>query len=179
QASGLLEINHDKFQPGVFAELAATEVRGSQLGKLVGACDYDGVFAYWYGKGPGVDRRDDVSKHMNLAGTASHGGVLLVAGDDHGAYSSTLPHQSDHLFSASMIPVLYPCNVGEYIELGLHGWAMSRFSGCAVAFKALADTVESSASIEADPFRVKTLVPTDFVMPEGGLNCRLSNDPLG
>ena len=116
---------------------------------------------------------------MNFAGTSKHGGVLLVAGDDHGAYSSTLPHQSDHLFSASMIPVLYPCNVQEYVELGLHGWAMSRFSGCAIAFKALADTVESSASIEADPFRVKTLVPTDFVMPEGGLNCRLSSDLLG
>ncbi|HEY5931124.1 MAG TPA: indolepyruvate ferredoxin oxidoreductase family protein, partial [Burkholderiales bacterium] len=168
-----------KFQPGVNEELAATAVWGSQQVKLIGGSDYDGVFAYWYGKGPGVDRCGDVFKHMNFAGTAKHGGVLLVAGDDHGAYSSTLPHQSDHLFSASMIPVLYPCNVQEYIELGLHGWAMSRFSGCAVAFKALADTVESSASIDADPFRVKTLVPTDFVMPEGGLNCRLSNDPLG
>jgi len=174
-----LATHHVTFQSGVNEELAATAVWGSQQVKLIGDSDYDGVFAYWYGKGPGVDRCGDVFKHMNFAGTAKHGGVLLVAGDDHGAYSSTLPHQSDHLFSASMIPVLYPCNVGEYIELGLHGWAMSRFSGCAVAFKALADTVESSASIEADPFRFKTLVPTDFVMPEGGLNCRLSNDLLG
>jgi indolepyruvate ferredoxin oxidoreductase len=89
---------------------------------------------------------------MNHAGTSAKGGVLLVAGD-HGAYSSTLPHQSDHLFSASMIPVLYPCNVQEYLDLGIHGWAMSRFSGCTVAFKALADTVESSA-VDANPFRV-------------------------
>ncbi len=116
----------------------------------------------WYGKGPGVDRCGDVFKHMNFAGTSKHGGVLLVAGDDHGAYSSTLPHQSDHLFSASMIPVLYPCNVQEYLELGLHGWAMSRFSGCAVGFKALADTVESSASIEADPFRVQIAAAGGF-----------------
>jgi indolepyruvate ferredoxin oxidoreductase len=72
---------------------------------MVGESDYDGVFALWYGKGPGVDRCGDVFKHMNFAGTSKHGGVLLVAGDDHGAYSSTLPHQSDHLFSASMIPV--------------------------------------------------------------------------
>jgi indolepyruvate ferredoxin oxidoreductase len=126
-----------------------------------------------------VDRCGDVFKHMNFAGTAKHGGVLLVAGDDHNAYSSTLPHQSDHLFSASMIPVLYPCNVEEYIELGLHGWAMSRFSGCAVGFKALADTVESSASIEADPFAVKITLPPDFKMPEGGFNTRLSYDLLG
>jgi indolepyruvate ferredoxin oxidoreductase len=174
-----LEAHHIKFQPGVNEELAATAVWGSQQVDLIGESNYDGVFALWYGKGPGVDRCGDVFKHMNFAGTSKHGGVLLVAGDDHGAYSSTLPHQSDHLFSASMIPVLYPCNVQEYVELGLHGWAMSRFSGCAIGFKALADTVESSASIEADPFRVKTLVPTDFVMPEGGLNCRLSSDLLG
>ncbi|HEX9450352.1 MAG TPA: indolepyruvate ferredoxin oxidoreductase family protein [Burkholderiales bacterium] len=174
-----LEAHHIKFQPGVNEELAATAVWGSQQVELIGESNYDGVFALWYGKGPGVDRCGDVFKHMNFGGTSKHGGVLLVAGDDHGAYSSTLPHQSDHLFSASMIPVLYPCNVQEYVELGLHGWAMSRFSGCAIGFKALADTVESSASIEADPFHVRTLVPTDFVMPEGGLNCRLSSDLLG
>ena len=174
-----LQAHHIKFQPGVNEELAATAVWGSQQVELIGESNYDGVFALWYGKGPGVDRCGDVFKHMNFAGTSKHGGVLLVAGDDHGAYSSTLPHQSDHLFSASMIPVLYPCNVQEYVELGLHGWAMSRFSGCAVGFKALADTVESSASIEADPFRVQTRLPDDFVMPEGGLNGRLSSDLLG
>jgi indolepyruvate ferredoxin oxidoreductase len=174
-----LDAHHVQFQPGVNEELAATAVWGSQQVDLIGKSDYDGVFAMWYGKGPGVDRCGDVFKHMNFAGTSKYGGVLLVAGDDHGAYSSTLPHQSDHLFSASMIPVLYPCNVEDYIELGLHGWAMSRFSGCAVGFKALADTVESSASINADPFAVQTLLPANFVMPEGGLNARLSNDMLG
>jgi indolepyruvate ferredoxin oxidoreductase len=168
-----LEPQHIKFVPGVNEELAATAVWGSQQVNLVGPSDYDGVYAMWYGKGPGVDRCGDVFKHMNFAGTAKHGGVLLVAGDDHGAYSSTLPHQSDHLFAASMIPVLYPCNVQEYLELGLHGFAMSRFSGCAVAFKALADTVESSASIDADPFALQVNLPEDFVMPAGGLNSRL------
>jgi indolepyruvate ferredoxin oxidoreductase len=173
-----LDSHHIKFQPGVNEELAATAVWGSQQVHLIGESDYDGVFAMWYGKGPGVDRCGDVFKHMNFAGTARYGGVLLVAGDDHGAYSSTLPHQSDHLFSASMIPVLYPCNVQEYLELGLHGWAMSRFSGCAVAFKALADTVESSASIEADPFGLEIRLPS-IALPEGGLNCKPSTDFLG
>jgi len=174
-----LAAHHVKFVPGVNEELAATAVWGTQQVGLVGPSNYDGVFAMWYGKGPGVDRCGDVFKHMNFAGTARHGGVLLVAGDDHGAYSSTLPHQSDHLFAASMIPVLYPCNVQEYIELGLHGYAMSRFSGCAVAFKALADTVESSASIDADPFALQVKLPEDFVMPDGGLNARLLTDLLG
>ncbi|WP_229262703.1 indolepyruvate ferredoxin oxidoreductase family protein [Duganella radicis] len=174
-----LEAHNVQFVPGVNEDLAATAVWGSQQVDLIGESKYDGVFAMWYGKGPGVDRCGDVFKHMNHAGTSKHGGVLLVAGDDHGAYSSTLPHQSDHIFSACMVPVLYPCNVQEYLDLGIHGWAMSRFSGCAVAFKALADTVESSASIDADPFRVETRIPKDFVMPEGGLNARLSSIPLG
>ncbi|HTO45541.1 MAG TPA: indolepyruvate ferredoxin oxidoreductase family protein [Burkholderiales bacterium] len=174
-----LAAHHVRFQPGLNEELAATAVWGTQQVRLLGESSYDGVFAMWYGKGPGVDRCGDVFKHMNFAGTARHGGVLLVAGDDHAAYSSTLPHQSDHLFSASMIPVLYPCNVQEYLDLGLHGWAMSRFSGCAVGFKALADTVESSASVDANPFRVEVVLPQDFVMPEGGLNCRPLQDPIG
>jgi indolepyruvate ferredoxin oxidoreductase len=174
-----LKQHHITFQPGVNEELAATAVWGSQQLHLIGESDYDGVFAMWYGKGPGVDRCGDVFKHMNFSGTAKYGGVLLVAGDDHGAYSSSLPHQSDHLFSASMIPVLYPANVEEYLELGLHGFAMSRFSGCAVGFKALADTVESSASIDADPFRIRTITPPDYVMPEGGLNVRHSSEVIG
>jgi len=178
QARKHLASQNIQFQPGVNEELAATAVWGSQQVHLTGGSKYDGVFALWYGKGPGVDRCGDVFKHMNFAGTAKHGGVLLVAGDDHAAYSSTLPHQSDHLFAASMIPVLYPCNVQEYLDLGLHGWAMSRFSGCAVAFKALADTVESSASVNADPFAVQIVLP-DIALPEEGLNCRPSSDPIG
>jgi len=179
KAKGHLEAKSIQFVPGVNEDLAATAVWGTQTVDLIGPAKYDGVFAMWYAKGPGVDRCGDVFKHMNHAGTAKHGGVLLVAGDDHGAYSSTLPHQSDHIFSACMIPVLYPSNVQEYLDLGVHGWAMSRFSGCAVAFKALADTVESSASVDADPFRVDVRIPQDFAMPAGGLNTRLSSSPLG
>jgi indolepyruvate ferredoxin oxidoreductase len=179
KAEKILAENHVKFVPGVNEDLAATAVWGTQQVDLIGPAKYHGVFAMWYGKGPGVDRCGDVFKHMNHAGTAKHGGILLVAGDDHGAYSSTLPHQSDHIFSACMIPVLYPCNVQEYLDLGLHAWAMSRYSGCAVGFKALADTVESTASVDADPFRLQIEYPTDFIMPEGGLNTRLSTDTLG
>jgi indolepyruvate ferredoxin oxidoreductase len=179
KAKGHLEAKTIQFVPGVNEDLAATAVWGTQTVDLIGPAKHDGVFAMWYAKGPGVDRCGDVFKHMNHAGTAKHGGVLLVAGDDHGAYSSTLPHQSDHIFAACMIPVLYPSNVQEYLDLGVHGWAMSRYAGVAVAFKALADTVESSASVDADPFRVEVKLPQDFTMPEGGLNTRLSSVPLG
>jgi indolepyruvate ferredoxin oxidoreductase len=174
-----LKAHHVKFLPGLNEELAATAVWGTQQVHLTGGSEFDGVFALWYGKAPGVDRCGDVFKHMAHAGTSRHGGVLLVAGDDHGAYSSTLPNQSDHLFAASMIPMLYPQGVEDYLELGLHGFAMSRFAGLPVGFKALADTVESSGSIEVgNPLRPFVL-PDDFASPEGGLHARLSTDTLG
>ena len=146
---------HIKFQPGLNEDLAATAIWGTQQVNLYPGAKYDGVFAMWYGKGPGVDRCGDVFKHANFAGTSKHGGVLVLAGDDHAAKSSTLPHQSDHQFSAAMMPVLYPSSVQEIIDLGLHGWAMSRYSGCWVGFKCVSDTVESSASVYIDPDRVE------------------------
>ena len=151
KAQKFLDRAHIKFQPGLNEDLAATAIWGSQQVNLYPGAKYDGVFAMWYGKGPGVDRCGDVFKHANHAGTSKHGGVLVLAGDDHGAKSSTLPHQSDHMFSAAMMPVLYPSSVQEILDLGLHGWAMSRYSGLWVGFKCVADTVESSASVYIDP----------------------------
>ena len=124
-----LAAHHIHFQPGVNEDLAATAIWGSQQVPLTPGAKYDGVFALWYGKGPGVDRSGDVFKHGNLAGTARDGGLLLVAGDDHDCKSSTVPHQSEPAFSTAMIPVLVPADVREILELGLHGWAMSRYSG--------------------------------------------------
>src|SRR5215813_8084940 len=126
-ARRFLERNHIRFQPAINEELGATAVWGSQQIGLFPGAKYDGVFAMWYGKGPGVDRSGDVLKHGNAAGTSKHGGVLLIAGDDHACKSSTLPHQSEHAFDAAMIPVLYPTGVAELIEMGLHGFAMSRY----------------------------------------------------
>ncbi len=173
-----LESHHIRFQPGVNEDLAATAIWGSQQLNLFPGAKYDGVFGMWYGKGPGVDRCGDVFRHANAAGTSRHGGVLVIAGDDHAARSSTLPHQTDHFFKAVMMPVLAPSGVQDYLDFGIHGWALSRYSGCWVAFKALADTVESSASVYVDPHRVEVLIPTDFAIPEGGLNIRWPDPPL-
>jgi indolepyruvate ferredoxin oxidoreductase len=178
KAQAALRDHHITFQPGVNEELAATAVWGSQQVNLFPGARYDGVFGMWYGKGPGADRSVDAFKHANAAGTSRLGGVLAVVGDDHGAKSSTLPHQSDHVFSASMIPVLNPANVQEFLDFGLHGWAMSRFSGCWVGMKAIADTVETSASVELDPFRIETLLPVDFPFPPGGVSIRWPDQPL-
>ena len=161
-----------KFQPGLNEDLAATAVWGTQQVTMYEGANVDGVFAMWYGKGPGVDRSGDVFKHANFAGTSKHGGVLVLAGDDHAAKSSTLPHQSDHQFSAAMMPVLYPSSVQEILDLGLHGWAMSRYSGCWVGFKCVSDTVESSASVDGDARDVKITIPDDFPLPPDGVSIR-------
>src|SRR3982074_2130898 len=167
-----LESHHVKFQPGVNEDLAATAVWGTQQVNLFPGAKYDGVYAMWYGKGPGVDRCGDVFKHANAAGTSKHGGVLVLAGDDHAAKSSTLPHQSEHIFKACLIPVLNPSNVQDYLALGAHGFAMSRSSGCWIAFKCVTDVVESGASVLIDPQRISIREPAHFALPPDGLNIR-------
>src|SRR3546814_10882708 len=107
-ARRFLEKHHIRFQPGVNEDLAATAIWGSQQLDLFGDSNYDGVFALWYAKGPGVDRSGDVLRHGNRAGTSRHGGVLLLAGDDHTAKSSTTAHQCELTFKDLMIPVLNP-----------------------------------------------------------------------
>ena len=178
RARKFLEPRHIVFTPGVNEDLGATAVWGSQQVGLFPGAKYDGVFAMWYGKGPGVDRSGDVIRHGNAAGSSAQGGVLLIAGDDHAAKSSTLPHQTDHAFDAFMVPVLNPAGVQEFLDFGIHGWAMSRYSGCWVTLKAISDTVESSAIVDIDPNRVKVTLPADFNMPEGGLNIRWPDPPL-
>src|SRR5919106_4757029 len=123
-----LERHHIRFQPGLNEDLAATAVWGSQQLNLFPGAKYDGVFAVWYGKGPGVDRSGDALKHGNSAGTAPYGGVLALAGDDHTCKSSTLAHQSEFAFIDALIPVLNPAGVEEILDLGLYGWAMWRWA---------------------------------------------------
>ncbi len=144
----LLEAHHIVFRPGVNEDLAATAVWGSQQLGLFPGARYDGVFSLWYGKGPGVDRSMDAIRHAQACGTDPHGGVLLLVGDDHGAVSSTLPHQSEHNLISAMVPMLSPGGVGEFIDYGLLGWAMSRYSGSLVGFKCQTDIVESTASVD-------------------------------
>ncbi|MCM0043512.1 MAG: indolepyruvate ferredoxin oxidoreductase family protein [Burkholderiaceae bacterium] len=167
-----LEAHQVRFQPGVNEDLAATSIWGTQQVNLFPGAKVDGVFSMWYGKGPGVDRCGDVFKHANGAGSAKHGGVLVLAGDDHAAKSSTNAHQSEHILKACGIPVLYPASVQEYLDYGLHGWAMSRYTGLWVAMKCVTDVVESGATVDVDPDRVQIALPDDFDMPAAGLNIR-------
>jgi len=178
EAHDLLQRHHIHFQPGQNEELAVMGVWGSQQVTLDPHARYQGVFGMWYGKWAGLARSGDALLHGNSAGASTHGGVLLVCGDDHIAKSSTVATQSETMLMSPMIPVLVPSGVQEYLDLGVHAYAMSRYSGSWLAFKALDDTVECSASVSVDPARIAVRMPEDFTLPPGGLGLRLPDQPL-
>jgi indolepyruvate ferredoxin oxidoreductase len=166
------------FTPGLNEDLAATAVWGTQQAELSGEGKHDGVFALWYGKGPGVDRTGDVFRHGNMAGTSPHGGVICLMGDDHTAESSTNAHQTEFVFVDRMMPILNPAGVQEIMDYSLHGLALSRFASVWVGIKCVKDNIESTASVDGDVERVKIVTPDDFAMPPGGLSIRRELDFL-
>ena len=150
-----------RFVPAVNEELAATQVLGTQRVESDPERTVDGVYAMWYGKGPGVDRAGDALKHGNAYGSSPHGGVLVVAGDDHGCVSSSMPHQSDQAFMAWRMPVMQPASVAEYLEFGLYGYELSRFSGAWVGMAALSEIVESAGTVDLDAVNARVAVWED------------------
>ncbi|CAN7479617.1 indolepyruvate ferredoxin oxidoreductase family protein [Neorhizobium sp. LjRoot104] len=176
RAKKFLDAAHVKFHPGLNEDMAATAVWGTQQTGMFEGVRYDGVFGMWYGKGPGVDRSMDVIRHANAVGTNPNGGVLLLVGDDHGAVSSTLPHQSEHNLISAMVPLLSPAGVGEYIEYGLLGIAMSRYSGAWIGFKCQTEIVECSATVDLDPDKPQIVIPEETFAPDG-LSLRWPDGP--
>ena len=178
RARGILEPNHIKFMAGLNEDLAATALWGSQQAELRGEGKYDGVFGVWYGKGPGLDRTGDVFRHANHAGTAKHGGVLALMGDDHTCESSTSAHQSEFAFVDYMMPVLNPAGVQEILDYGILGFALSRFAGVWVGIKCVKDNIEATSTVDGRIDRVQVRLPEDFTMPASGLNIRLGDQAL-
>ncbi|MFP4237745.1 MAG: indolepyruvate ferredoxin oxidoreductase family protein [Rhodosalinus sp.] len=174
RAQKQLAENDIRFQPGLNEDLALTAVWGSQQAGLRGEGKYDGVFALWYGKGPGVDRSGDAMRHFNMAGTDANGGAIMVMGDDHTGESSTTCHQSDWALVDVHMPVLSPAGVQEILDYGVYGYGLSRYAGVCVGLKAVKDTVEATAVVDGRPDRMQLVTP-DFPLPEGGLNIRLGD----
>jgi indolepyruvate ferredoxin oxidoreductase len=177
-AKSELESRHIQFQPGLNEDLAATAVWGSQQVNLFEGAKFDGVFSIFYCKSPGIDRSMDVLRHANAAGASRRGGVLVIAGDDHGCQSSTIPNQSDPSLIAAMIPILNPANVQEYLDFGILGFEMSRYSGSWVSLKAIAETVECSATVDDRSAHLPVVLPTTPPIPPEGLGIRWPDNPL-
>jgi len=177
KAKPLLDAAGVRFLPAINEELGGTAVLGTQRVEADDARTVDGVYAIWYGKGPGLDRAGDALKHGNAYGSSPHGGVLVVAGDDHGCVSSSMPHQSDFTMIAWSMPVVNPSNVAEMLEFGLYGWALSRYSGAWVGFKAISETVESGSTVDLDALVTDWPAPDGFAAPPGGLHNRWPDLP--
>ena len=167
-----LEANHIRFVPAVNEELAAAAIKGTQWLDRYDKARYDGVFSIWYGKHLGVERACEALKIGNYDGSSRHGGVLVVGADDMGGKSSITAAESDHVFIAGMLPVLAPTDTQEYLDYGLLGIALSRFSGLWVGFKAVTDTIELTRTVDADLNRIRIVLPQDVEIPQGGLNSR-------
>lgn len=177
KAKKLLASHDVRFLPAINEELGGTAVLGTQRVESDEERTVEGVFAMWYGKGPGVDRAGDALKHGNAYGSSPHGGVLVVAGDDHGCVSSSMPHQSDQALIGWSMPVVNPSNIADMLEFGLYGWALSRFSGAWIGFKAISETVESGSTVDLDAIQTTWKTPQDFVAPAGGLHNRWPDLP--
>ncbi|MGI9389084.1 MAG: thiamine pyrophosphate-dependent enzyme, partial [Boseongicola sp.] len=174
RAATELEASNILFQPGMNEDLAATAIWGTQQAELRGEGKHDGVFALWYGKGPGVDRSGDVMRHANMAGTSPLGGVIMAMGDDHTGESSTTCHQSDWAMVDTYMPVLSPAGVQEILDYGLYAFALSRYSGLWTGLKLMKDTVEVTSVVDGRPDRMSFVSP-EYEMPDGGLNIRLGD----
>jgi indolepyruvate ferredoxin oxidoreductase len=170
RAAKLLEQNDIVFQPGVNEDLAATAVWGTQMLDGIPGATKDGVFAIWYGKGPGVDRSGDPFKHGNTAGSHSKGGVLIVAGDDHSGKSSTVAHQSELALMHAGMPILAPSNVQDVLEMGLLGFAMSRYTGLFTGFKLCNEVLEQTMTVEIGDADITIVEPDRGEAPPTGFN---------
>jgi indolepyruvate ferredoxin oxidoreductase len=186
KAAAQLDAEGIRFLPAINEELGATAVLGTQRVEADPERTCAGVFAMWYGKGPGLDRAGDALKHGNAYGASPNGGVLMVVGDDHGCVSSSMPHQSDQALQAWHAPVVSPGSVAEYLEFGLYGWALSRFSGNWVGFTALSEIVESASTVDLDLLAARIAAwqdahtvrqATGYTPPAGGLHYRWPDLP--
>lgn len=159
QASLLLKEHGIVHVPAANEELAATAIRGTQMLDDYSHSRHDGVVGLWYGKGPGVDRSGDALKHGNFAGTSRYGAVVVLSGEDHEAKSSTLPYQDDYAFVSAGMPILYPATTAEFLELGRHAIALSRFSGCWVAMKLVGPLADGGEILQVSPNHPSIVIP--------------------
>ena len=148
------------FQPGMNEELAATAVMGSQLAVTLDSCRYDGIIGIWYGKAPGLDRASDALRHAVFAGTSNKGGAVALIGDDPAAKSSTLPSSSGATLVDLNMPIIYPGDVQEAIDLGRHAIALSRACGVWSSIKVVEAVADGTGSVELHHERIAPVIPT-------------------
>ena len=151
-----LRVEH---RPALNEELGATTVWGSQLAPALPRPNAEGVVGIWYGKAPGVDRAADALRHGNFVGAHPKGGLLALCGDDPSCKSSTLPSATEATLASFGMPVIFPGNVQEVLDLGLHAVAASRASGLWVGLKVATNVADAVGTAWVSPDRVRPQMP--------------------
>ena len=103
---------------------------------------------------------DDGSVELFARGSSPTRATAPPLGDDPLAKSSTLPSSSAGVLSDLHIPLLYPGDPAEALDLGRHAIALSRASGLWVALKIVADVADGTATVILDPDRVQPVIPS-------------------
>ncbi|CAI8208458.1 MAG: Uncharacterised protein [SAR116 cluster bacterium] len=175
RANRHLDAHAIEFIPAVNEDMAATIISGTQQAEGQPATTVDGVFSLWYGKGPGVDRSIDAIKHGNAYGSSPHGGVLMVAGDDHGCVSSTIAHQSELSLMSASVPVIHPASIADILSFGMFGFALSRYSGLWAGFKTASELIEAGQTVDLPSLPTFVLPPLSDMAD--GLHVRWPDAP--
>jgi len=140
---------HDvRYVNGVNEDLAATVIWGTQQSQRDPACTVDGVIGLWYGKAPGLDRSGDALRHASLSGVPATGGVVAAVGDDPECKSSTVPSQPEWALADLAMPALAPATVQDVLDLGRHGYELSRRCGSWVGLKIHTDVADGYATVD-------------------------------
>ncbi|MGH6910211.1 MAG: indolepyruvate ferredoxin oxidoreductase family protein, partial [Phenylobacterium sp.] len=175
-AKSLVEQRGIVVQPAVNEELAATAVAGTQQIAQTPAAKVDGVFALWYGKGPGLDRASDAVRHGNYQGASPQGGVVLAVGDDHVAKSSSIICCSDEVVAGLQAPLFYPADAAEIVDYGLHAFAMSRHTGSWAALKIITEVADATRTVPGENPARRFILPP-IPPPPMGLHNRWPETP--
>ena len=159
----LLDAHDVTFMPGLNEELAATAVQGSQLAENFGELTHDGVVGIWYGKTPGLDRATDVLRHACCGGASATGGALVLVGDDVIAKSSAVPSSSEIAMAEKGMTVLSPSDPQDIVNLGLHGIALSRFSGLWTGIKLSTNLMDGGGTVSVRREQVRAVIPDNTI----------------
>src|SRR5436190_23332758 len=169
--AGICADHHVFHVPGLNEELGATSAWGSQLAAQLPGARYDGAIGIWYGKAPGIDRATDALRHGNYVGVARSGGGLAVVGDDPSCKSSTIPSASESLLQSLHMPVFFPGDVQDVLDLGLQALGCSRASGLWSGFKIVTNVADAVGTAAVATDRVEVRLPeADYEhVPNGNL----------
>ena len=91
--------------------------------------------------------------------------AVMFCGDDPGSKSSTLACDSQYTFQDACVPVLYPGDQQDVLDLGVHAFRMSRYCGAWVGLKIVTAVADGIGTVDLDPGRHHVVAVDDRRSP--------------